>query len=260
MKNHKSTHLSDSREHLAWDNVHFMHLLCQLSGQVIDEKSLKGDLFEMFERASVSEKGSVLMGLHRDRGKDGNINEVKFIWGEEIEVIALDKINDVIKKLLAIYTKSIVTDRIHPKITDDDIILYHYGAYHFFDLCKDQSYFEGLDITIPEKTESEGIINLMNFVTLRSGFDEGYDGEKMATSKLKADLFIPALREWFKNYSTNSVTSEKIDGWIEKCNGSIAYWKDDKTGLNTLRNYTGGAEKVKKFLEELKGRQSSARH
>lgn len=250
MKNHKSTQLTDHGEHLTWDNVHFMHLLCQLSRQVIHEKSLNGDVFKMFERASVSEKGSVLMRLHRDRGKDGNINEVKFIWGGEIEVIALDKINDIIKKLLFTYTQSIVTERIHPKVTDDDIILYHYGAYHFFDLCEDQSYFEGLDITIPEETESEGIISLLNFITLSSDFEHPYRKEIMATSELKANLFLPALEAWFKDHDMSFLTFEEINKGIEKCNQSAEYW--DKTDLNAQRKYAEGAHLVKEFLENLK--------
>ena len=79
----------------------------------------------------------------------------------------------------------------------------------------------------------------------------------MMSSERMVDLILPILQRGFDIYGVNAVTPAQIDRWIEKCETSIEYWSNGQTELNKLRNYTVGAEKVKKFLEDLKAKKES---
>ena len=260
MKNRKSTQQFSTKTsaQLIQSIYYFLHLL-NMRG--IDKNNCKENICEMFEQASILKKVNILREFFKD-----DIpyelelkNIVSFCFQSNTENISLSKIYDIVEEMYIRYIKNIIQDVVYSKVGNEKIVLDYYRAYHFYDLLKREDFTKDCTIEVPEDTTVEGIINLVDFVTLRSGFGEGYDGEQMATSKRKSTLFLPALRVWFDSHSVSSLSSAQIDRWIGKCEASISYRKDDKTGLNKLHNYTGGAEEVKEFLEELKETQSSAR-
>ena len=240
-----------------WTIKHFLHLSHIYIKYAPDSKFVERAVLEMFSRASVSEKAFVLKEFYKGDDKKEPKEEVVYEFDDRLYSLSLKEINDVIMKLHPEYVKHIISNLLDCKIQAEEIVDRLYFGYHFYDLVKNEFAIEVPHISIPEGTRDEGLINLIDFVTLRSGFGEGYDGEQMATSKRKSTLFLPTLRVWFDSHSVSLLLSAKIDRWIEKCEASISYWKDDKTGLNTLRKYTVGAEEVKKFLEDLKAKKES---
>ena len=243
-----------------WSLEHFFHLLYIYTRKFVGKKEIINAVLKMFDRASAIEKVNILREFCTDNLPFELKDTVSFVFHDYIEKISCGKVIDLIKEMYIHYIKNVIQDVVYLKVENEMIVKNYYREYHFYDLLRCENFIEDCTIKLPEDTKVKGIVNLIDFVTLRSGFGEGYDGEKMATSEFKAKIILSSLNARLKTQIANSVTSAQIDGWIEKCNESIKYWKVDMTGLNTLRNYTGGAEKVKKFLEELKGRQSSARH
>ena len=243
-----------------WSMEHFFHLLYIYTRKFVGKKEIINAVLKMFDRASAIEKVNILREFCTDNLPFEFKDTMLFVFHDYIEKVSCSVIIDLIKEMYIRYIKNIIHDIADFRMHNEEIVLDYYRAYHFYDLLKREDFIKDCTMEVPGDTTDEGIVNLMDFAALRSGFGEGYDGEQMATSEFKANIILSALRVWFDSHSVSSVISTKIDGLIKKCNDSIAYWKDDKTGLNTLRNYTVGAEKVKKFLEVLKGRQSSARH
>ena len=240
-----------------WSIEHFLHLLHVHTRYASDTQFVKRAALEMFSRASVSEKAFVLKEFYKGDDKKEPKKEVEYQLHDRLYTLLLEEIKDVIMKLHLEYVKHIISNLLDCKIQAEKIVGKLYLGYHFYDLVKNEFAIEVPHISIPEGTRDEGLINLIDFVTLQSGFEGGYDGEQMATSEFKATLFLPTLRVWFDSHSVSSVLSAQIDRWIEKCEASIEYWSKDQTKLNKRRNYTVGAEKVKKFLEDLKAKKES---
>ena len=249
----------DDRITFLWSREHFFHLLYIYTRKFVGKKEIIDAVLNMFDQASAIEKVNILRAFCMDNLPFELKDTMSFTFNDYIEKISCSAIIDLIKEMYIRYIKNIIQDIVYFKVGNEEIVIHYYREYHFYDLLKREDFIKDCTIEVPEDTTGEGIVNLIDFVTLRSGFGGGYDGEQMATSEFKAKIILSSLNARLKTQIANSVASEKIDGWIEKSNDSIAYWKDDKTGLNALRDYTGGAEEVKKFLEESKGRQSSAK-
>ena len=240
-----------------YSREHFFHLLYIYSQNFVRNKEVINTILKMFDRASADEKVNILREFCTDKLPFEFKDTVPFVFHDYIEKISCGKIIDLVKEMYIRYIKDIVQDIAYLRIRNEKIVKDHYRTYHFYDLLKREDFIEDCTIEVPEDTIDEGIVNLIDFVTLRSGFSDGYDGKQMATSKFKANIILPALRAWFKTHSVNLLISERIDEWIKKSDDAIDYWKGDRTGLDELRKYAEGARSVKKFLEGLKAKKES---
>ena len=240
-----------------WSMEHFFHLLYIYTREFWGNLAITNAILKMFDRASTNEKVNILREFCTDSLPFEFKDTMPFVFHDHIEEILCGKIIDLIKGMYILYIKNIVHDIADFRMHNEEIVLDYYRAYHFYDLLKREDFIRDCTIEVPGDTTDEGIVNLIDFVTLRSGFGGGYDGEQMATSEFKANIILPALRTWFKTHSVNLLMSERIDEWIKKSDGAIDYWKGDGTGLDDLRKYAEGARLVKKFLEDLKAMKGS---
>ncbi len=245
----------------SWSTDHFFHLLYLCTEKVPKDKPLderlKNVVMQMFDRASILTKYSI---LHKFFHENDKLLQLK----DEIEdrlyykSISVDKVNGIIEELFKCYVKryiqGVLESEISIKVIRDNL----FGISNFFMFLAERGNYTNIPPDEFIITNTEGISNSIDVLTLPCVCqDHSVEPKIMMSSERMVDLILPILQRGFDIYGVNAVTPAQIDRWIEKCETSIEYWSNGQTELNKLRNYTVGAEKVKKFLEDLKAKKES---
>ncbi len=237
----------------SWTDDHVLYLMYLYTERTPRNEAIKEVILEMFEKVSLQNKFFFLDNI--DKVLPNN-SKLQFHYYANSYEITSTKISGIMKEFNTCYVMCFIQDILNSKFTAEQVQVNCFQIYRLFCSVIDTDNIERIAID-QLQLEEAGISNLTDVVTSCSDEVKSCNASIMTASELKANLFLSILRKWFDSHSVSSVLSARIDRWIGKCEASISYWKDDKTRLNTLRNYTVGAERVKEFLEGLKAKKES---
>ena len=249
---------SNRKQAFTWSLDHFFHTLYLYTVKEILDERFKDTVIQMFDRASILTKYSILHEFfHFQKDKLPQLKdkiEDKLYY---YKLISVDKVNGIIEELFKCYVKRYIQGILESKISINVILDNLYGISNFFMFLVERGNYTNILSDEFIMTNIEGISNSIEVLTLPCVCQDHSKPKIMMSSERMVDLILPILQRGFDIYGVNAVTPAQIDRWIEKCEASIEYWSKDQTELNKLRNYTVGAEEVKTFLEKIKGSQSS---